>query len=83
MPAGLGKSAARAATRRAEQATLLACRVLPHAAITFTVVLHPAAFGSPLYYALCVAGLAFTNYVNAHRVRALLLRPPAAKERTA
>ncbi|KAG2492394.1 hypothetical protein HYH03_009340 [Edaphochlamys debaryana] len=75
--AGLARTSVRRATRLAEQASLVLCRLLPHAAVTFMVVRHPVAFGSTLYWCMCLAGLALNNGLNLHKA-ALIFRAPGA-----
>lgn len=59
-------------TRLAEVATLVCCRLVPHAVMGAVVLINPAAFGSPLYYGMCLVGMAFTNWLNGHKALLLL-----------
>ncbi|GLC46603.1 hypothetical protein PLESTB_001222700 [Pleodorina starrii] len=72
--AGIGMTSLRRYTRFAEQATLVLCRLVPHAATVFIVIMNPGAFGSLLYYGMCLAGMAFTNWLNLHKAALLFSR---------
>ncbi|KXZ44875.1 hypothetical protein GPECTOR_61g828 [Gonium pectorale] len=78
--AGMARTSLRRYTRWAEQVTLLGCRLLPHAAVTVAVLANPGAFGSHLYYAMCLLGMVFTNYVNFHKAALLFRRQPQQAE---
>lgn len=54
------------------------CRLLPHAAVAILVIINYAAFRSPLYYGMCLMGMAFTNWLNVHKAILLFSRPAAA-----
>lgn len=54
-----------------EAPCLLACRVLPHAAMTIAVVACPAAFRSLIYYVMALAGLAYLNWANYCKMRSM------------
>ncbi|GFR51020.1 hypothetical protein Agub_g13347 [Astrephomene gubernaculifera] len=69
--AGLARTSLRRYTRLAEQVTLVTCRLLPHAAVAVVVLANPGAFGSPLYYVMCLAGMAFTNWLNMRKAAQL------------
>lgn len=70
--AGMSKTSMRRMTRLAEVATLVCCRLVPHAVMGAVVLINPAAFGSPLYYGMCLVGMAFTNWLNGHKALLLL-----------
>ncbi|PNH10244.1 Cyclopropane-fatty-acyl-phospholipid synthase [Tetrabaena socialis] len=76
---GMGRTSLRRYTRFAEQATLVLCRLVPHAAVAAIVVANPGAFGSPLYYAMCLVGMAFTNWLNLHKAYLLFTKGNASE----
>lgn len=62
----------------AEYISLLIFRLALHGYITVVVLGSPKAFSSPLYFAMAALGMAYCNYMNAHRANSLLLPPTTA-----
>ncbi|GLI66534.1 hypothetical protein VaNZ11_010410 [Volvox africanus] len=77
--AGLGNASLRHYTRLAEQATLVLCRLVPHAIVTIMVVMNPRPFGTPLYYGMCLVGMALTNWLTLHKAALLFITRPMAE----
>lgn len=59
----------RRAVATAERASLVAFRLLPHAALTVLVAAQPAAFATRARYGMATAGLLYMNLTNVLKAR--------------
>lgn len=69
---------ARQVVRRLEQASLVACRIVPHAVVTLLVLVNPRAFGGMAYYLMALLGMAYCNFMNWHKAQ-LTIKPLQAQ----